>query len=104
MVGVCLPFSGSNGVFYGDEEFVKNTINSGNSCAYDANGNRLYDSNSNIWGIQYNTLNLPDAMQFYQGHQTNYTYSAAGAKLKVIDKTAPAGVMYQIWRYLNKCM
>jgi len=30
-------------------------------------------------------------MQFYQGHQTNYTYSAAGAKLKVIDKTAPAG-------------
>jgi hypothetical protein len=31
-------------------------------------------------------------MQFYQGHQTNYTYSAAGTKLKVIDKTAPTGV------------
>ena len=84
--------AGSNGIFYGDEEFVQNGTNTGNSCAYDANGNRLYDSNSNIWGIQYNTLNLPDVMQFYQGHQTNYTYSAAGAKLKVIDKTAPAGV------------
>jgi len=83
--------SGINGVFYGDEEFVKNTINSGNSCAYDANGNRLYDSNSNIWGIRYNTLNLPDAMQFYQGHQTNYTYDASGMKLKVVDKTAPDG-------------
>ncbi len=84
--------AGTNGIFYGDEEFVQNGTNTGNSCAYDANGNRLYDSNSNIWGIQYNTLNLPDAMQFYQGHQTIYTYSAAGEKLKVVDKTAPAGV------------
>jgi len=83
---------GTNGIFYGDEEFVQNTANSGNSCAYDANGNRLYDSDSNIWGIRYNTLNLPDAMQFYQGHQTIYTYSAAGAKLRVVDKTAPEGV------------
>ena len=93
---VCSPFSGSSGVFYGDEEFVKNTINSGNSCAYDANGNRLYDSDSNIWGINYNLLNLPDAMQFYQGHQTIYTYSAAGAKLKVVDKTAPEGVILPV--------
>jgi hypothetical protein len=83
--------SGTNGSFYGDEEFFKNTNVSVNSCSYDANGNRLYDSNSNIWGIRYNLLNLPDAMQFYQGHQTNYTYSATGAKLKVIDKTAPPG-------------
>ena len=83
--------SGTNGGFYGDEEFFKNTNVSVNSCAHDANGNRLYDSNSNIWGIRYNLLNLPDAMQFYQGHQTNYTYSATGAKLKVIDKTAPPG-------------
>jgi RHS repeat-associated protein len=84
--------SGTNGIFYGSEEFVLNSENSGNSCAYDANGNRLYDSNSNIWGIRYNTLNLPDAMQFYQGHQTIYTYSAAGVKLRVVDKTAPEGV------------
>lgn len=88
--------AGSNGIFYGDEEFMQNLNNSGNSCAYDANGNRLYDSNSNIWGIRYNILNLPDAMQFYQGHQTNYTYSASGAKLKVIDKTAPAGVVLPV--------
>jgi len=88
--------AGTNGIFYGDEEFVQNGTNTGNSCAYDANGNRLYDSNSNIWGIQYNTLNLPDAMQFYQGHQTNYTYSASGTKLKVIDKTAPAGVVLPV--------
>jgi len=83
--------SGSNGIFTGDEEFLQNTLNTGNSCGYDANGNRLFDSNSNVWGIKYNILNLPDAIQFYQGHQTIYTYSADGVKLKVVDKTAPAG-------------
>jgi hypothetical protein len=31
-------------------------------------------------------------MQFYQGHQTYYTYTAAEAKLTVGDKTAPEGV------------
>jgi len=35
-------------------------------------------------------------MQFYQGHQTNYTYSATGAKLKVVDKTAPEGVILPV--------
>ncbi len=30
-------------------------------------------------------------MQFYQGHQTYYTYTATGTKLKVIDKMAPEG-------------
>ena len=35
---------------------------------------------------------MPDAIQFYEGHQMLYTYSAAGAKLKVVDKTAPDGV------------
>jgi RHS repeat-associated protein len=84
--------TGNDGLYYGNEEFLKNTTNTGNSAAYDANGNRLYDSDANVWAIKYNALNLPDAMQFYQGHQTNYTYSAAGAKLRVVDKTAPEGV------------
>lgn len=35
---------------------------------------------------------LLNAIQFQLGHQTLYTYSAAGTKLKVVDKTAPAGV------------
>jgi hypothetical protein len=81
----------SDNIYYGDEEFVPNLANTGNSCIYDANGNRLYDSNSNIWKINYNVLNLPDAMQFYQKHQTFYTYSASGTKLKVVDKTAVDG-------------
>jgi len=83
--------NGTNGIFTGDEEFVKNTVNSANSCGYDPNGNRLYDSNSNVWGIKYNLMNLPDAIQFYPGHQTNYSYTAGSEKLRVIEKTAPQG-------------
>ena len=81
----------SDNIYYGDEEFVPNQANTGYCSAYDANGNRLYDSNSNIWKINYNVLNLPDAMQFYHKHRTYYTYSASGAKLKVVDKTAVDG-------------
>lgn len=82
--------NGSSGYFYGDEEFVNNNSN---QRAYDANGNMMHDaSNCGIWAIGYNVLNLPNAIQFQLGHQTLYTYSAAGAKLKVVDKTAPTGV------------
>ncbi len=82
--------NGSSGYFYGNEEFVNNNSN---QRAYDANGNMTYDaSNCGIWAIGYNVLNLPNAIQFQLGHQTLYTYSATGAKLKVVDKTAPAGV------------
>ncbi len=82
--------NGSSGYFYGNEEFVNNNSN---QRAYDGNGNMMYDaSNCGIWAIGYNVLNLPNAIQFQLGHQTLYTYSATGAKLKVVDKTAPAGV------------
>ncbi|MBB3187868.1 RHS repeat domain-containing protein [Microbacter margulisiae] len=84
--------NGSDGLYYGDEEYQVNTANSGNCRAYDANGNTLYDTNSDIWGIRYNLLNLPDTIQFYQGHQILYHYSATGTKQEVTDKTCPGGV------------
>ncbi|MBB3187860.1 DUF6443 domain-containing protein [Microbacter margulisiae] len=84
--------NGSDGLYYGDEEYQVNTANSGNCRAYDANGNTLYDTNSDIWGIRYNLLNLPDTIQFYQGHQILYHYSAVGTKQEVTDKTSPGGV------------
>jgi len=80
--------------YYGDEEYFDYAA--GVDCrAYDKNGNVTYDYNSGsygVWGIRYNALNLPNAIQFYEGHQMLYTYSAAGTKLKVVDKTAPDGV------------
>jgi len=54
---------------------------------YDANGNMTWDANSRISAIQYNLLNLPDVIQFADGHQNYYTYDASGKKLNLINYT-----------------
>ncbi len=59
---------------------------------YDKNGNLTKDYNKKIVDIQYNALNLPDALKFTNGNTTNYVYDAAGAKLSVTYQTAVAGI------------
>ena len=71
---------------YGAEDFVDNA-NLDTEYAYDANGNMTWDANSKISTIQYNLLNLPDVMQFTDGHQNYYTYSASGQKLNLTNYT-----------------
>ncbi|MDQ0638329.1 RHS repeat-associated protein [Pedobacter sp. W3I1] len=56
---------------------ISGFINS--SYAYDANGNLTNDSQKNI-SLSYNFLNLPQTVSGSQN--LNYTYSAAGEKLK----------------------
>ena len=41
----------------------------------------------------YNSLNLPEGLQFTNGNTTNYVYNAAGQKLGVTHLTAIAGVV-----------
>mgnify|MGYP000877081357 CR=1 FL=1 len=60
---------------------------------YDANGNLKKDYNKKIVNIAYNSLNLPDGLQFTNGNTTNYVYDAAGQKLSVTHLTAIAGVV-----------
>ena len=60
---------------------------------YDANGNLKKDYNKKIVNIVYNSLNLPDGLQFTNGNTTNYVYDAAGQKLSVTHLTAIAGVV-----------
>jgi RHS repeat-associated protein len=50
---------------------------------YDANGNLTGDLNKKISKIQYNSLNLPSAMQFCYGNTIDYLYDASGVKRKV---------------------
>ena len=50
--------------------------------AYDANGNMIKDLDRNIVTIQYNSLNLPDIVQFKNGNQIINRYDAAGRKLE----------------------
>jgi hypothetical protein len=40
------------------------------------------DYNKGITGIKYNSLNLPQAIQFKNGNAIYYTYDAMGEKLK----------------------
>ena len=49
---------------------------------YDANGNMTKDLNRNISSIGYNYLNLPSMIQFGDNSLIDYTYSAAGEKLR----------------------
>ena len=60
---------------------------------YDANGNLKKDYNKKIVNIAYNSLNLPDGLQFTNGNTTSYVYDAAGEKLSVTHQTAIAGVV-----------
>ena len=55
-----------------------------NIIAQEKNNN----SHKKIAKIQYNTLNLPSALQFTQGHTTEYLYDAAGVKRRVKQITA----------------
>ena len=47
----------------------------------------LTDLDRNIVTIKYNILNLPDIIQFTEGHKNIYTYDAAGKKLEAINYT-----------------
>ena len=53
---------------------------------YDANGNMIRDANKKITNIQYNHLNLPKQVNYIDtdgnAQTVNYTYTAAGVKLK----------------------
>ncbi len=58
-----------------------------NEYAYNTNGAMTHDFNRQISGIQYNALNLPQHIQFSNGHSTDYVYDAAGVKQKAVHTT-----------------
>ena len=49
---------------------------------YDGNGNMTKDLNREITSIEYNSLNLPEQITFYDGTKMKLTYDAAGNKLR----------------------
>ena len=71
---------------YGSEAF-KDSLNVGTEYTYDKNGSTVSDLNTGISTIQYNLLNLPDQIQFTEGHKNLYTYDATGKKLEAINYT-----------------
>ena len=71
---------------YNNSFEFKNGANATTEYMYDANGNLTKDLNKNITDIQYNFLNLPDAVTFSDGSTISYLYSADGVKLRTIHK------------------
>ncbi len=75
-------------LYQGTQDF-KNLHPAPNNIAYyyDPNGNIITDYNKGISLIKYNTLNLPDSLQFRYGHALYYSYDAAGVKRRVKSLT-----------------
>jgi len=71
---------------YGSEAF-KDSLSTGIEYNYDPNGSTTADINTGISTIQYNLLNLPDQIQFTEGHKNLYTYNAGGTKLETVSYT-----------------
>ncbi|MBW7870386.1 MAG: N-acetylmuramoyl-L-alanine amidase [Flavobacteriia bacterium] len=65
---------------------------------YDANGNMVKDRNKGITSITYNYLNLPELIIFENSNSIEYTYNAAGVKLKktVVEETATPEVRIEV--------
>lgn len=65
---------------------------------YDANGNMVKDRNKGITSITYNYLNLPELIIFENSNSIEYSYNAAGVKLKktVIEETATPEVRKEV--------
>jgi hypothetical protein len=68
------------------------TTPSGIAITYNKNGSMKQNFYSGIAGIAYNSLNLPDTIQFMYGHKTQYSYDAAGAKHKVVHTTVKSNL------------
>ncbi|WP_303208431.1 DUF6443 domain-containing protein [Bacteroides oleiciplenus] len=85
--------TGTDPLYAGAFNFIDGNKTSTQEYQYYKNGNLKLDYNKKIALIQYNNLNLPDALQFTNGHRTDYLYSADGEKLKVVHKTAIANVV-----------
>lgn len=64
------------------DEGFKDGAESAVEYTYDGNGNMVSDANKLISGITYNLLNKPERVIFSSGDYIDYTYDAAGAKLK----------------------
>ncbi|MDR0231501.1 MAG: DUF6443 domain-containing protein [Dysgonamonadaceae bacterium] len=73
-------------------EFKNNSEPGYSDYAYNPNGYQSHDINKRITGIRYNYLNLPQELQFREGHKTVYSYDAAGVKRKVRHITAISGI------------
>jgi hypothetical protein len=66
---------------------IPNTALDGSPVLYNSNGAMKQNFYNGIAGITYNVLNLPEKIQFMDGHSTRYRYDASGTKHTVTYTT-----------------
>lgn len=71
----------------------KDGANKTEEYLWDANGNMTRDRNKKIWKIKYNVLNLPERIEYMDGHIVLYTYASDGRKLKTEYQISNVGVL-----------
>lgn len=81
-----------------DLKGFKDGASASNEYEYDANGNLKKDQNKAITSITYNHLNLPGLITFSNGNTIQYTYDAAGVKLK---QTVTEGGVPKVTDYIG---
>ncbi|MDR2004459.1 MAG: hypothetical protein LBQ74_15645, partial [Prevotella sp.] len=84
--------AGPNVTLNASMDFKDYTKGTGIEYTYNANGAMVKDLNKGISAITYNTLNLPqmvDIKNMNAEGRNEYTYSASGQKLKVVQKWNP---------------
>jgi RHS repeat-associated protein len=78
---------GEDADMYDVIEFSNRATETDNPLLYDANGNLVKDAYRHISRIKYNILNLPDTIQFSNGHQIVNLYDASGRKYRTVNYT-----------------
>lgn len=68
---------------------------------YNSCGAMTMDVNKGIMDISYDNNGMPNRVQFKNGSVTEYLYSADGAKLKTIHRTAVDGITTYSYRELS---
>lgn len=79
--------NGQDADLYDVIEFTDRASETDNPLLYDANGNLVKDAYRHISRIKYNILNLPDTIQFSNGHQIVNLYDASGRKYRTVNYT-----------------
>ena len=67
---------------------VHNDVSGSTSVySYDTNGRMVSDSARGVLSVGYNSLSLPERVEFAEGAITSYVYDAEGRKLRTMFQT-----------------
>lgn len=68
----------------------------GKQYAYNSKGSMLWDANKGVSYIEYDSMDHPQRVQFYNGSATEFVYSSTGEKLRTIHHTAVPNIVVPV--------